>query len=195
MLSDDENMLKVTKCGYTIDAKMGDIHKSNRERGMKMKKLIALILVVSMGLMLCACGKSEEVKATEEAIKQIGEVNFRSGDLINNAEELFEALTPEEQATVKNADTLMDAVEAYDIMVLQPVDSYVQKVLALRAATNEFDLTSCFDLIENLRKEYDAMHPELREIMIASSEDDGGLVGMDTLADLENALLSCRVVL
>ena len=49
-----------------------------------MKKVISLFLVIVMCLSLVACGKSESVKAAEEAIAAIGEVTVDSGEAIAN---------------------------------------------------------------------------------------------------------------
>ena len=43
-----------------------------------MKKAISLFLALIMCLSLCACGKSEAVKETEQAIKAIGKVTMSS---------------------------------------------------------------------------------------------------------------------
>lgn len=57
-----------------------------------MKKLLSLILVLTMCLSLCACGKSEAVIQTEELIAAIGEVNWQSEDAIYTAQQAYDAL-------------------------------------------------------------------------------------------------------
>ena len=71
-----------------------------------MKKAISLFLALIMCLSLCACGKSEAVKETEQAIKAIGKVTMASRDAIEEADNLFDALTSEEQAKVSNYNDL-----------------------------------------------------------------------------------------
>ena len=58
-----------------------------------MKRFVALFLALIMCLSLCACGKSEAVKAAEEAIAAIGEVTADSEGSIANAEKLYNFLT------------------------------------------------------------------------------------------------------
>ena len=81
-----------------------------------MKKVISLFLVVVMCLSLVACGKgkSEAVKAAEEAIAAIGEVTVDSGETIANAEKYYNILTDAEKAEVENRMALVDAKEAFE---------------------------------------------------------------------------------
>ena len=58
-----------------------------------MKKWVVLLLALSRCLPLCACGKSAAVKETEQAIKAIGTVTMASRDAIEEAGNLFDALT------------------------------------------------------------------------------------------------------
>lgn len=81
-----------------------------------MKKTIALILGFAMCVLLCACGKSEAVKAAEEAISAIGEVTVDSGEAIANAEKMYGILTDPEKAEVENRLALVDAQEEFDAL-------------------------------------------------------------------------------
>lgn len=79
-----------------------------------MKRIVALILAVVMCLSLCACGKTEAVKAAEEAIAAIGDVTVDSGDKIAHAEKLYGILTEAEKAEVANRLVLAEAQEAFE---------------------------------------------------------------------------------
>ena len=79
-----------------------------------MKRLIALLLSVTMCIMLCACGKSQSVKDVENAIDAIGEVTLDSGDTIEKAERLYNFLTDSEKASVENKGKLVEARYTYD---------------------------------------------------------------------------------
>lgn len=78
-----------------------------------MKKSITLILCAIMLLALCACGKSEAVSATENAIKEIGEVTVDSGDAIAKAQKLYGILTESEKEKVGNRMALFEAQDAF----------------------------------------------------------------------------------
>lgn len=82
-----------------------------------MKRVIALLLVSIICLSLCSCGKSDAVKAVEEAISQIGDVSIDSGDAIAYAEKLYDILTDKEKTQVENRLVLTDAVDAYEKVV------------------------------------------------------------------------------
>ena len=79
-----------------------------------MKRVFAIMLALAMVFVLCACGKSAEVKNAEDLINAIGEVTADSGDAIAAAEQAFQALSAEDQAKVENADVLPDAREALE---------------------------------------------------------------------------------
>ena len=87
-----------------------------------MKKAISLFLALIMCLSLCACGKSEAVKETEQAIKAIGKVTMSSQDAIEEASNLFDALTSEEQAKVSNRNDLSKAKDEFQGLV----DYYIE---------------------------------------------------------------------
>lgn len=80
----------------------------------KTKKLLTIPLVILICLSLTACGKSDAVKAAEEAIAAIGEVTVRSGDTITNAEKYYNVLTDAEKAEVENRMALVEAKEAFE---------------------------------------------------------------------------------
>lgn len=73
-----------------------------------------------------ALGLTEEARArqaAEAAIAGIGEINSDSGDAIRAAREAFDALTPEQQKLVCNADVLIAAEKAFNILC--PAESTV----------------------------------------------------------------------
>lgn len=78
-----------------------------------MKRIICLLLVLSMCVSLGGCGKSKAAKEAENAIAAIGEVTLDSGEAIKNAEKLYNILTDAEKADVKNRLTLVEAKEAF----------------------------------------------------------------------------------
>lgn len=79
-----------------------------------MKRYFSLFLAIVMCLSLTACGKSEAVKAAEEAISAIGEVTVDSGDAIANAEKYYNILTDDEKADVENRMELVEARETFE---------------------------------------------------------------------------------
>lgn len=94
---------------------------------MKMKRVFCFFLCVVLCFSLCAC-KSKEVKATEAAIEAIGEVTLDSEELIVTAEDLYNALVPEDQEQVENYDLLLDARETYDALLVEKVESLIGEI-------------------------------------------------------------------
>jgi hypothetical protein len=77
--------------------------------------IIATMLCVS-SLLLTGCGLSEETLQVLNAIDDIGNVTLESGHAIENAEEMFNNLTEDEQADVENHTLLVEARSSYDIL-------------------------------------------------------------------------------
>ena len=78
-----------------------------------MKKVISLVLALAMGVLLCACGKSEAVVNTEGLISAIGEVSLESKDAIDKAQKAFDALSADEKAEVENYFVLVESMDTY----------------------------------------------------------------------------------
>lgn len=78
-----------------------------------MKRVISLILVLVIGLSLCACGKSQSVKKVEKAIQAIGKVSTDSKNAIKNAGTLYNALSSKEKDQVENYSVLEQAQKSY----------------------------------------------------------------------------------
>lgn len=79
-----------------------------------MRKLIAGIMVVVLCVSMCACKKSEAMKAAEEAVKAIGTVTLDSLESIEAAETAVSALSAEEKEKFKYSEELQDAKTQYD---------------------------------------------------------------------------------
>lgn len=77
-----------------------------------MKRAVSLILALIICLSLCACGKSEEVKAVEEKIASIGEVSIEKADIIQEVNQAYEALSDEDKEKVENFDILQKSMDA-----------------------------------------------------------------------------------
>lgn len=77
-----------------------------------MKKIFSVILLLVVCISLCACGKSEEVKAVEEMIASIGEVSVEKVDVIQKVSQAYDALQDEEKEKVDNVDILRQSMDA-----------------------------------------------------------------------------------
>ena len=78
-----------------------------------MKRLLVILLVVSMMLMLCACIQSAAAKNVDEQILAIGTVTLDSKAAIDDALNSYTALTEKEKTTIKNLDILKEAQVSY----------------------------------------------------------------------------------
>lgn len=93
-----------------------------------MKKVIMLCLVVFVSLNLVGCGKSEALKAAENAIKSIGEVTLDRKTAIEEAKALVDALTEEDLAKLKILDMLMEAQDSYDALYIESLIDKLKNV-------------------------------------------------------------------
>lgn len=137
-----------------------------------MKRIFALILVLCIALSLCACGQTEAAKAAQEAISQIGQVSYSSNSAISAAEELFNNLTKEEQDSVTNAADLFAAREAYNKLVIEPIEKLSQQIWDINSALNQMDLFSGHTMIESVRQELNSMDPELYDMAVKITLDE-----------------------
>ena len=89
-------------------------------------------MAVLMALCLCACGKTEAVKAAEEKIAAIGDVTLDSEKRISAAEKAVEKLSDDELKQLDKAEELKKAREAYEELVLEnkaaAVDSVIDQI-------------------------------------------------------------------
>ena len=111
-----------------------------------MKRIMAIVLVFSLCVGLCACFKSKEARNVEELIQAIGEVTIDSESAVLEARRSYDALTEEQKAEVKNYDVLVKAEEQFDQIALE---------VNIRAAYKEEKWGSVF----TLTKVYIAKHP------------------------------------
>ena len=77
-----------------------------------MKQVLSLVLAFVVCLSLCACGKSEEVKAVEEKIASIGEVSIEKTDILQEVNQAYEALSNEDKEMVENFEILQNSMDA-----------------------------------------------------------------------------------
>lgn len=77
-------------------------------------KFLIIISIISVMLLLCACGKSEAVQAVEKSISEIGNVTLDSEEVIVSVEEEFNTLSDDEQKTVSNRNILQAARDTLD---------------------------------------------------------------------------------
>ena len=79
-----------------------------------MKRILCLVLALVLVFLLCACGKSKEVKNVESMIDAIGVVTEYSEYQILAAESAYAALSPEDKQAVENYSALLNARAAYN---------------------------------------------------------------------------------
>ena len=143
-----------------------------------MKKYLVVIMAVLMALCLCACGKTEAVKAAEEKIAAIGDVTLDSEKRISAAEKAVEKLSDDELKQLDKAEELKKAREAYEELVLEnkaaAVDSVIDQI-------GEVTLESA-EKIAAARQEYDAAPENVKE----------KVKGLAVLESAENALIQLR---
>lgn len=83
-----------------------------------MKKWIALPLALGIVVLLCDCGKSEELVRAEEASLAIGEVTLDQAEAVEEAEKLYQRLTDKEKEAFEYHSLLTEAREELDALVL-----------------------------------------------------------------------------
>lgn len=101
------------------------------------KRIIAFALILCMVLSLCAC-KSSEARAVEQQIKNLGEITLDSEQAIKEAKDAYNALSSEDQASVKNYDVLEQAESRYMVISLEKeIDEIGEVTLESETAISE----------------------------------------------------------
>lgn len=118
-----------------------------------MKRTLSLLLVLVLALSLCACGQSEEAKAADAAIAEIGTVDTGSKDAIDKAQAAVDALTDEDRDTLKNLDALeqakTDYQDALDAAAAAEADALIDAIGTVD--------TKSGDAIDKARAAFDAL--------------------------------------
>ena len=78
-----------------------------------MKRLLSLILALSMVFALCGCGKSANAEKADELINAIGEVTLESKTAIDEAWQFYSGLSDKEKEEVENYTILENAIAEY----------------------------------------------------------------------------------
>lgn len=137
-----------------------------------MKKVVAVILVISICLSFAGC-KSSAVKNTESLIAEIGTVSLENADKIIAAIDSYKALSQDDKDKVENFAALEDAQKALDLL---------QKIAAVEDA---------IDAIGTVTSESEALINAANEAYNALSEDEKSMVSNATaLADAMVAFMT-----
>jgi len=92
-----------------------------------MNKVSSWMLLICLIMLLTAC-KSEETKAVEETISDIGSVTEESYFLIQEARVAYEQLSEKDKKTVSNISNLEKAELAYNAILANEVDALIAKI-------------------------------------------------------------------
>ena len=151
-----------------------------------MKKLLALLLVFSICVTLCACAKGTDVtntdtksedtksadtksaaaKKVDEQILAIGDVTRDSKVAIDDAMNSYNALTEEEKSTIENYDILEQAQVSYLEALISAIDDVTlsDKELILQARSYYDTLTDEQKKMANFQEELNIIENDYAKI-------------------------------
>lgn len=134
-----------------------------------MKKLLALLLALSMMLILCACGgKSEAAQAVDDAITAIGDFSLGKEEDIRAARELYDALSDSDKEDVENL-ALLEEHEGK----LDQIYTYIEKLSDMSNYFTSYDFVHGMEALEAMEAELEAMDADVREaILLVSAHED-----------------------
>lgn len=144
-----------------------------------------MTLILSLSL-LTGC-KSAKVKAVEETIKAIGTVAIDSGDSMAAAEDLYHALSVEDQGKVSKAGTLAEASKALADMMAQ---AFLEDMKQLAPALNARNIVFCHELIDSTEAALDKIPPSVREQVLDATKDSDGKNSQENFSSYRSALKS-----
>ena len=121
-----------------------------------MKKLLALLLALSMMLILCACGgKSEAAQAVDDAIIAIGDFSLGKEEDIRAARELYDALSDSDKEDVENL-ALLEEHEGK----LDQIYTYIEKLSDMSNYFTSYDFVHGMEALEAMEAELEAIRQD-----------------------------------
>ena len=100
-----------------------------------MKKLLCVLLALTMLLAFCGC-ENKAALAVEEQINALGQITLESGDAITAAEVAFNSLDPKDRLEVRNSAALAAAMVTYEnLQEKEQADIIDQLIRDLRPIT------------------------------------------------------------
>lgn len=137
---------------------------------------------------MSGCGKSEAAKNAERAISNIGTVNLESEQLISDAFDTYQALTPEEQSEVSNYSTLETAQETLQKLEADAVSAAIDSIGEV-TLESEALIASAEEKYLNLSNDLKPLVTNHRVLIDARAIFDV-LVEDELIAEVERAILS-----
>lgn len=147
-----------------------------------MKKIISVLLMLSLCLGMAGCFKSEQAQQADDLLSTLFPVTLESEDAILKAEEAVNALSEKQRGKLDNLDLLQKAKDEYQKLVDELNRSLAGKIDALIEAIGEVTLDSG-SAIEAAAKAYDSAAPEVQAFVTLS----------DTLTEASQAFDDLRV--
>ena len=141
------------------------------------KKMLVILLSLSLALSLSACGKSEAAQAVDDQIEAIGEVSLESEAAITAAEEAVEGLAEEDREQLDNVEMLEQARADYENLVLK---SQAAEVEAAISAIGTVTLESA-DAIKSARSLYDGSSAEVQALVENAADLDAAEAELTSL--------------
>lgn len=123
-----------------------------------MKKYLVFVLVLSIAIVMCACGKSEAAKTADSLISAIGVVTLNSENAIIEAEKAVEALEQKDLDSIEGIEVLHSARADYEALV------DASKIQAVEDAINAIGTvtTGSKNAIDAARTTYDNLESRLK---------------------------------
>lgn len=112
-----------------------------------MKKIISVLLSLFLSFSLCACGKSQNIIAAENAVKAVGKVTLNSKSAIDQAEKAIGALSEKEKKKFKLNTEFEEIKKQYNQLneeekvklAVEKINSIGEVTLGSAAAIDEAD--------------------------------------------------------
>ena len=156
-----------------------------KSKGLKIALLAAAVLIVS----LIAVFMLSDTLKTKTSISRIGTVTLESGELIQQAEENYAALSDSQKEKISNRDDLFAARAEYDSLVTEDLIGQIGKVTlesqdAITSAEESYEALSreAKNLVDNYKTLTDARKEYTRlDAAVKTAEDAIDSIGAVTL--------------
>lgn len=142
------------------------------------RTLVLLVLIISVTIVMSACGRSEAAKSADGLIEAIGEVTKDSKGAITAAQNAVDALEQKDRDSLKYYNKLEKAKEEYqEILNVEAIENVQSLIAEIGTVTMDSG-----NVIKTAREAYNKLSKELQE----------RVNNTDTLNNAETAFLKAR---
>ena len=150
-----------------------------------MRKGVLILVLLSVLILLTACGKTEEAQAVDEMILSLGEINEDSETDISEVESAYNELSEREQKSLDNYALLVNARNTYNQIKADAVKEAINDIGTVNEDSGQ--------VLERVRDIYDSLSDSQKGLVgnystLTDAEESYGLIQIGIIENLINSI-------